>query len=196
MIKLYYNPQSRASITKWMLDECGAEYVLESVDFKAGENKTPEFLALNPSGKLPVIVEGEQTLFESSAIGLYLGDRFPEAGLAPAIDSPQRGKYLTLVVYATSQLEPAMGDTFLNQEASASRGWTSFEQAQSLVAEAIGEGPYLLGENFSMADILIGSVFIWRRLFGQSEELPVIKAYIDRLLARPHAIPIPEAASA
>ena len=75
------------------------------------------------------------------------------------------------------------------------RGWTSFEQAQNLIAEAIGEGPYLLGENFSMADILVGSVFIWRRLFGQSDELPTIKSYIDRLLARPHAIPMPQTES-
>lgn len=192
MIKLYYNPQSRASITKWMLDECGAEYILEPIDFKKEENKTPAFLALNPSGKLPVIVEGEQILFESSAIGIYLGDRFPQANLAPALDSPMRGKYLTLAVYATSQLEPAMGDLFLKQEASSARGWTAFEQAQSLVEQALGEGPYLLGEHFTMADILVGSVFIWRRLFGQTDELPAIKAYIDRLLARPYAIPMPD----
>lgn len=187
MITLYYNPQSRASITKWMLDECGAEYTLKAIDFKKGENKSPEFLAINPCGKLPALTDGENTLFENSAIALYLGDRFAEAGLAPAIDSSLRSKYLTFVVYATSQLEPAMGDELLKAEASPSRGWTDFATAQKVVAQALGENPYLLGEQFSLADLMIGSMFIYRRIFGQAEELPVIQAYVERLLARPHA---------
>ena len=188
MITLYYNPQSRASIAKWMLDECGAEYTLKAIDFKSGENKSPEFLAINPCGKLPALTDGEQTLFENSAIALYLGDRFAEAGLAPALDNPLRGKYLTFVVYATSQLEPAMGDELLNAgEVSPSRGWTNMERAQQVVAQALGDKPYLLGDQFSLADLMVGSMFIYRRMFGKPEELPTIQAYVERLLARPHA---------
>lgn len=187
MLTLYYNPRSRASIAKWMLEECGAEYSLKTIDFQAGDNKTTEFLALNPSGKLPVLVDGEQVIFENGAIALYLGERFADSGMAPAPESPLRGKYLTFMVYANSQLEPAMGDSLFNIEHMPARGWTDFSRAQEVVAQAIGDGPYLLGDTLSLADIVVGANFIWRRAFGAKDEHPVIKAYTDRLLERPGA---------
>lgn len=187
-MKLYYNPRSRASISKWILDELGVDYDLVMVDLEKGEHKSPAFREINPAGKLPALLDGEQRLFESVAIGIYLGDKYPEAGLAPSIDSPQRGRYLSLMVYATSQLEPAMGDTFLKMESSPTRGWTDFETVQKVLIQELAGKPYLLGDSFSLADILIGSNFIWRRLFGQTEEPPEIKTYIDRLLQRPHAL--------
>ncbi len=187
-MKLYYNERSRATISKWILDELGVKYDLLTIDFEKGEHKSAAFRAINPAGKLPALVDGEQRLFESVAIGLYLGDKYPEAGLAPALDSPLRGRYLSLMVYATSQLEPAMGDSFLKQETDPSRGWTDFETVQQVLIQELAGQPYLLGENFSLADILISSNFIWRRMFGHTDEPPELKAYIDRLLQRPHAL--------
>src|SRR5918998_6806885 len=115
-MKLYYNPKSRAVIAKWMLDECSAKYDIVSIEFEKGEHKTPEFLKINPAGKLPALVDGDSRIFETAAICLYLGDRFPDANLAPRIAAPERGRYLSLVVYSTSQLEPALGDMLMGTE--------------------------------------------------------------------------------
>ena len=93
-----------------MLDECGANYEIVSIDFTKREHKTPEFLKINPAGKLPALVDGHSKIFEGAAICLYLADKFPAANLAPKIGAPERGRYLSLMVYSTSQLEPAMGD--------------------------------------------------------------------------------------
>lgn len=188
-MKLYYNPHSRASIAKWILDECGANYALVPIDFEKGDHKQSEFLALNPSGKIPVLTDGENRVFETVAIGLYLAEKFPEAQLAPAPGSAERGRFLSLMVYATSQLEPAMSDLLLKLEPNTYRGWTSFQRAEEVIAQEIGDGPYLFGEKFTVADILIGSQFLWKRLFGSStEEHPVIQAYVNRLQERPHAV--------
>src|SRR5688572_2231087 len=126
-MKLYYNPRSRAVISKWMLDECGAEYEIATIDFEKGEHKSPEFLKINPAGKLPALVDGESKIFESAAICLYLGDKFPEANLAPKINAPERGRYLSLMVYSTARLEPALGDVMLGGQTSPQRGWPAFE---------------------------------------------------------------------
>lgn len=183
-MKLYFNPQSRAVIAKWMLDECGAEYEIVHVDFAKRENKAPEFLKINPSGKLPALVDGDTKIFEGPAICLYLADKFPEARLAPAIDAPERGRYLSLMVYSTAQLEPAMGDAIFGIQTSPQRGWTDYETAQDVVERELGDGPYLFGNWFTAADIMIGSMFIWRRLIGQPPGRPRIETYADRLLAR------------
>src|SRR5688572_26332747 len=132
-MKLYFNPQSRAVVAKWVLDECGAKYDVVPIDLQKGEQKSPEFLRINPAGKLPALVDGESRLFENVAIALYLADRFPDARLAPKIGAPERGRYLSLMVYATSQLEPAMGDAMLGVETAGMRGWTSYEAVKDAI---------------------------------------------------------------
>ena len=187
-MKLYYNPQSRAVIAKWMLDECGAQYEIVPIDFTKGEHKAPEFLKINPAGKLPALVDGDSKIYEGTAICLYLGDKFPQANLAPKIGSPERGRYLSLMVYSTSQLEPAMSDALLKVESLPQRGWTDFATAQNVVEGELGKGPYLFGDWFTAADIMIGSMFIWKRIFGAPPGRPVLEACVDRLLARPKAM--------
>jgi glutathione S-transferase len=187
-MKLYYNPQSRAVIAKWMLDECGAEYEIVPIDFTKREHKTPEFLKINPAGKLPALVDGDSKIFEGTAICLYLGDKFLQANLAPKINAPERGRYLSLMVYSTSQLEPAMGDALLNVQTLPQRGWTEFETAKDVVERELGNGPYLFGDWFTAADIMIGSMFIWKRMWGKAPDRPKLEAYVDRLLARPKAM--------
>jgi glutathione S-transferase len=186
-MKLYYNPQSRAVIAKWMLDECGAKYEIVPIDLAKREHKTPEFLKINPAGKLPAVVDGESRLFENAAICLYLGDRFPEASLAPKIGAPERGRYLSLMVYSTSQLEPAMGDALLGAQWLPQRGWSDFETTKDVIELELGAGPYLFGDWFTAVDVMIGSMFIWKRIFAGPQERPKLTAYVDRLLARPAA---------
>ena len=187
-MKLYYNPKSRAAIAKWMLDECGADYEIVPIDFTKGEHKTPEFLKINPAGKLPALVDGDAKIFEGAAICLYLAEKFPEANLAPKIGAPERGRYLSLMVYSTSQLEPAMADALLGVAHLAQRGWTDFETARNVIEGELGDGPYLFGDWFTAADVMIGSMFIWRRMFGGQPDRPKLEAYVDRLLARPTAM--------
>src|SRR5215475_1983696 len=189
-MKLYYNPRSRAAIAKWMLDECRADYEIAPIDFTKREHKTPEFLKINPAGKLPALVDGEVKIFESAAICLYLGEKFPEAKLAPQIGAPERGRYLSLMVYSTSQLEPAMGDALLGVTTLAQRGWTDFETAKDVVERELGDGPYLFGNWFTAADVMIGSMFIWKRMCVMLRDRPKLEAYVDRLLARPAALKI------
>ena len=186
-MELYYNPKSRAMIAKWMLDECGAEYEIVPIDFEKREHKTPEFLKINPAGKLPALVDGDSKIFETTAICLYLGDKYPEANLAPRIGAPERGRYLSLMIYSTSQLEPALGDAMLGGQTSPQRGWTDFETARNLIEGELGQGPYLFGAGFTAADVMIGSMFIWRRMLGGQPDRPKLEAYVDRLLARPAA---------
>ena len=187
-MKLYFNPQSRAVIAKWMLDECGVAYETVPIDFTKREHKSPEFLKINPAGKLPALVDGDTKVFEGAAICLYLADKFPEANLAPKIGAPERGRYLSLMVYSTSQLEPAMGDFLLKVETLAQRGWTDFETTKDVIEGELGDGPYLFGDWFTAADIMIGSMFIWKRIWGSPPDRPKLEAYVDRLLARPKAM--------
>ncbi|AKJ26711.1 glutathione S-transferase family protein [Caldimonas brevitalea] len=187
-MKLYYNPRSRATIAKWMLDECGADYELVPLDFERREHKSPAYLKINPAGKVPALVDGEARLFENAAIGLYLADRYPAARLAPAPDAPERGRYLSLMVFSTSQLEPSMGDALLKLETPPPRGWNDFDITQDVVEQELGDGPYLFGDWFTAADVLVGSMFIWKRMWGGAPGRPKLEAYVDRLLQRPHAL--------
>jgi glutathione S-transferase len=186
-MKLYYNPKSRAVISKWMLDECGAEYDIVPIDFEKHEHKAPEFLKINPAGKLPALVDDASKVFEGAAICLYLGDKFAEANLAPRIGTPERGRYLSLMVYSTSQLEPALGDAMFGGQTAPQRGWTDFETARNVIEAELAAGPYLFGHWFTAADVMIGSMFIWRRMLGAPPDRPKLDAYVDRLLARPKA---------
>jgi len=186
-MQLYYNPRSRAVIAKWMLDECGAEYQIVPIDLAKREQKEPDFLKINPAGKLPALVDDEAKLFESAAICLYLADEFPAVRLAPAIGTPERARYLSLMVYSTSQLEPAMGDVLLKVETAGERGWTDFETVKDVIERELGRGPYLFGDWFTAADVMIGSMFIWKRLWGGPPDRPKLEAYVDRLLKRPFA---------
>jgi len=189
-VKLYFNPRSRAVVAKWLLDECGARYEIVPIDLEQRENKSPQFLTINPAGKLPALVDGETRIFENTAIGLYLGDKYPETGLAPPVGHPDRGRYLSLMVYSTAQLEPAMGDAMLKQPHLPPRGWTDFEAAKDVVERELGDGPYLFGERFTLADVMVGSMFIYARLWGHSLNRPKIEAYADRLAARPKSMKV------
>jgi glutathione S-transferase len=184
-MKLYYNPRSRAAIAKWMLDECGADYEIVPIDLQQRQHKTPEFLRINPSGKIPALVDGASRIFENAAICLYLGDKFLEANLAPRLDAPERGRYLSLMVYSTAQLEPAMRDELMGVETLPQGGWTDFQTAQDVIEAELGDGAYLFGEWFTAADVMIGSMFIYKRLWSGPSERPKIGAYVDRLLSRP-----------
>lgn len=185
-VVLYHHPWSRAATVVWMLEELGIDYQLRWVDMQAGGQKTPEFLRLNPMGKLPVLTDGPVVVTESAAIAVYLGDRYASGRLAPALDDPARGTYLRWAFFSPSVLEPAAaaqpsGGNF-NPGAV---GWGTYEAMLSATEAAIGAGPYLLGERFSMADTILGGTLRYLLMFKMIEPRPGFTAYVERLAARP-----------
>jgi glutathione S-transferase len=185
-IVLYHHPFSRASSVVWMLEEVGVEYELRFVDIMKGEQKSPELLALNPMGKLPVLTDGEAVVTETAAIGLYLADRYAPGRLAPALTDPARGTYLRWSFFAPSVIEPGSmakmaGWPFKPGQA----GWGAHESMVAAMESALAGRDFLLGSDFSMADAIFGGTLRYMLTFKMLEPRPLFAAYAERLGARP-----------
>ena len=183
----YHAPNTRSGGTRILLEELGAPHELRPLNMKAGEQRKPEYLAVNPLGKVPAIVHDGALVTEQGAIFIYLADAFPAAGLAPAIGDPLRGPYLRWLVYYGSSFEPAIIDRSQKREPApgASSPYGDFDTMLSVIVGALRTGPYLLGERFSAADVLWGTALRWTTMFKLVPELPEIKAYVERVCARP-----------
>ena len=185
-IKLYHHPFSRASGVLWALEEVGVPYDLVWVDFAKGEHKTGEVAALNPMGKIPVLVDGDAVVTEAAAIDLYLADRYASGRLAPALDDPRRGTYLRWTLFAPSVIEPgAMAKRANWEQRASSVGWGEFEAMLKAIDHAVAGRDYLLGDMFSMADVVFGGTLRYMARFGMLVATPLVQAYLDRLGARP-----------
>jgi glutathione S-transferase len=183
----YHNPQSRASTVHWMLEEAGAPYETRFISLKSGEQREPSYLAVNPMGKVPAIVHKGVVVTESAAICCYLADEFPLHHLAPAIGDPQRGAYLRWLFFAPSCIEPACLDHALKREPAnrGTAGYGDYETVMHVTARALTQGPYLLGDRFTAADVVLGSLLRWTMKFKITPELPEFTAYVERLDQRP-----------
>jgi glutathione S-transferase len=185
---LYHHPFSRAATVVWMLEELELEYELRFVDFLAGAHKTPEMLALNPMGKLPILADGEQIVTEVAAIGLYLADRFALGRLAPAPDDPRRGTYLRWSLFAPSVIEPGAIAKLNGWEGKPTQvGWGTHEAMLAAIESAIASRDFILGDQFSMADVIFGGTLRYMLRFKMLEATPAVAAYAERLGARPAA---------
>ncbi|HEV7556476.1 MAG TPA: glutathione S-transferase family protein [Kofleriaceae bacterium] len=187
-ILLYYNPQSRARIVHWMLEEVGAPYRIELVRFDKRDNKSDAFLAINPMGKVPAIVHRGVVVTEAAAICTYLADAFPKAGLAPAFDDPARGTYLRWLFFAAGCVEPAIVDKSFSRppvERPGANGYGTYEDTIATLERAVVPGPFILGERFSAADVYVGSAIGYGMMFKSIEPRPSFVAYQGRLAQRP-----------
>lgn len=185
---LHYHPFTRASNVVWMLEELGVPYELRFVDLKAGAQRTPEILRVNPMGKLPTLLDGDTVVTESAAIGLYLADRYGYGTLAPKVDDKERAAYLRWSLYAPSVIEPAAYAQSAKWEYRAAQaGWGRYEDVLDTIEQAIGEGPYLLGSRFTMADVIFGGTVRYMLMFKMLEARPPFVSYVERLSARPAA---------
>lgn len=185
MITLYHHPYTRAANVVWMLEEVGVPYELAFVDVMAGAQKADELLTLNPMGKLPTLVDDGVVITESAAIALYLGDRYASPRLAPALDDPRRAAYLRWSFFAPSVIEPnlmakSMGWTYKEGQA----GWGNHEAMLAALEGAL-TNDYVLGDQFTMADCVLGGTLRYMLRFKMIEPRERFVAYAERLSQRP-----------
>jgi len=186
-ITLYYSPQSRAMGIRVLLEELGAPYDLHILNMKAGEQRQPAYLAINPLGKVPAIRHGEALVTEQVAIYIYLADLFSQAGLTPALNDPRRGPYLRWIAYYGASFEPALIDRFMNREPApvTQSPYADYESMLGALETQISKGPYLLGERMTAADILWGVAFSWTMMFDLVPKKEAFVRYAERITARP-----------
>lgn len=183
----YTNPMSRGRIARWMLEEVGAPYRTEIVQWAA---KTPDFLAVNPMGKVPAIVHHGTVVTEGAAICAYLADAFPQAGLAPP--ATDRGPYYRWMFFAAGPVEAAVTDKSLGVEVPAARemmvGYGNFARVLDVLETAVSKSDYVAGDRFTAADVYFGSQIGWGMQFGSIEKRPAFEAYWSRISQRPAAV--------
>lgn len=186
-VTLFHAPNTRSLGTLTLLEELGADYRLHVFNLKTGEQRKPDYLAINPMGKVPALLHGDALVTEQVAIFIYLADLYPEAGLAPAVGDPLRGPYLRWLVFYGSCFEPAMVDKDLEREAAprSTSPYGDYDTMLKTLTDQLAKGPYILGERFTAADVLWGIAFAWSTAFKLVPESPTIKTYIDRINTRP-----------
>jgi glutathione S-transferase len=186
MITLFHHPFSRAAGVVWALEEVGQPYELKFIDLMKGAHKEPEFLKLNPMGKLPALTDGDAVITEGAAIDLYLADRYALGKLAPALDDPRRGTYLRWSLFAPSVIEPGSMAHAQKWEFKPSQaGWGDYDAMIAAISGAVAKVPFLLGEMFSMADVIFGGTVRFMTMFGMMKPTPEIAAYLENINARP-----------
>ena len=188
-VTLHHAPNTRSTGVLILLEELGAPYQLHVMNMKAGEHRQPAYLAVNPLGKVPALTHGDALVTEQVAVFLYLADLFPAKGLAPAIGDPLRGPYLRWMAFYGSSFEPALIDR--SQKHTPPASMAPYGDYDTMLATLVGQlekGSYLLGERFSAADLLWGTALRWTTMFGLVPDLPVLKAYIERIGSRPAVV--------
>ena len=188
MITLYHSAPSRSMVARWMLEELGEPYEVHVLNLQKGEQKRPEYLAVNPMGKVPALVHDDVVVTEVAAICCYLADAFPKAGLTVPIDDRKRGTYLRWLFFGPGCLEAAIMDRMLKREAGnpGSLGYGDFETTMAVVAKAVSADPYIVGDRFTAADVVVGSSILWGMdLVKVVPERPEFRAYVQRLTQRP-----------
>lgn len=189
-LTLYHAAPSRSSVVLWMLEELGQPYDIRLLKLSEGDNRKPDYLVINPMGKVPALKHGDTIITEVAAICTYLADEFPHAKLNIPIGTPRRGVYLKWLFFGPGALEPAMVDRAAPRKEAASRGmlgYGDFDTCIDVVAKAVEKGPWLMGEQFTAADVTVGSQVRWGTLFKMLPERKEFADYLARIAARPAA---------
>ena len=187
MITLFHRAQTRSTRFIFLLEELAAPYQIKIVTTRTRDGSGAVDPANpHPHGKVPVIADDSEIVFESPAIALYLTDKYPQHGLGPLVGQAGRGAYLSWLSYYTGVLEPAFMSKFMNVEVPrATAGWVQVEAAMTAVIKVLHAGPFMLGERFSAVDVLYGTTFA---MFASSPIMPKsadIDDYVKRVVARP-----------
>jgi glutathione S-transferase len=189
-LTLYHAAPSRSSVVHWMLEEVGEPYDVQLMSLKKGENRAADYLKVNPMGKVPALRHGDVVITESAAICAYLAEAFPQARLNVPVRDPRRGPYLKWLFFGPSCVEPAIIDRLFPRTGDIPRaalGYGDYDTVIEVLAAAVRNGPFLMGEQFTAADVVIGSGLRWGMMFKGLPERPEFVAYAGRLAERPAA---------
>lgn len=188
MLTLYHHPRTRSSRFIFLLEELGAPYAIHPIanirrpDGSGGvDPENP-----HPHGKSPALKDGDTVVWESSAIALYLTDKFPQNGIGPVVGDPRRGAYVSWLAYYAGVMEPAWMSQYMKWEIPrGTAGWVPVGEVMQLVNTTLGNGPYLLGDRFSAVDILVATTF--KMFLGSPllEKTELLEGYVNRVHARP-----------
>jgi glutathione S-transferase len=187
-LTLYHAAPSRSSIVHWMLEEVDEPYELHLMSLKKGDNRAADYLKVNPMGKVPALRHGDVLIAEAAAICAYLADAFPRAKLNVPVGDPRRGPYFKWLFFGPSCVEPAMMDRMFARKDDPPRaalGYGDYDTVIEVLAQAVKSGPYLLGEQFTAADVVIGSGLRYGMMFKGIPERAEFVAYVGRLSERP-----------
>jgi len=192
-ILLYYYPNTKASRPRWALEELGLGYDLKKIDLQAGEHKTEAFKKIHPLGLVPAMDYNGTTFFESTAMCQFLADQYPEKKLAPAMNNPKRAHYYQWMNFALQHLEPEIVKFFMHtmrlpaeqqMKAEADAAVTKLTAYTECLENHLKQNEFLLGSDFSMADIVVGSGMIWAQSMNLLTNCSAIKSYTERLKNR------------
>ena len=190
-LTFYTHPYSRGRIVRWMLEELGVPYDVQLLEY-GSTMKAPEYLAINPMGKVPAIKHGDTVVTEVAAICAYLADAFPEKKLAPPSGSEQRGCYYRWMFFVAGPLEMAATarayDWKIDDENAVSIGCGQYQDVINALVGALEKGPFICGDQFTAADVLTGSFIGWGIMQKTMDPLPVFTAYVERLNKREAAV--------
>lgn len=189
MLKLYYTPKTSAFRCRWLLEELGEPFELVRVNFARREHKQPEYLQIHPLGSVPALQDGEQVILESAAIVMYLADRDPQRRFAPAIDSPERGAYYQWILFSMTDIDAAVHEPYLRYymrgETGSSEEREALARLLALSDKRLTDGPYLLGAQFTAADVVFGALLLWAEACGLLLGREPQSSYLERLRGRP-----------
>ena len=185
-MKLYYWPRTRAFTSLWMMEELGQPYELAHVDIRAPDHPTESYKRINPMGKLAGFQDGDCAMGETAAILLYVADKFPQAGLAPAATNPRRGRFLQWLMFPATTMEPVMAEKRSGAKPNTVQsGWGDYERAMNALEAALRPGPWLFGSGFTAADLYIASGLHYGMQFGMIDKRPTFVGMAERATARP-----------
>jgi glutathione S-transferase len=187
-LTLYHASPSRSSVVLWMLEELGEPYDIKLLSLTKEENRKPDYLAINPMGKVPALRHGDTVITETAAICTYLADAFPEKKLNVPVGTPQRGVYLKWLFFGPGCLEQAVMDRAAPRREEPRRamlGYGDFDTTMNVVASAVSKSTWLMGDRFTAADVVIGSNIRWSTIFKLIPERPEFLAYVQRIVERP-----------
>jgi glutathione S-transferase len=187
-LTFYTHPMSRGRVARWMLEEIGQPYETVLLDYETSM-KAPDYLAINPMGKVPAIRHGDVVVTECAAICAYLADAFPDAGLAPPSGSPARGPYYRWLFFAAGPIEAAIIDRALGVDIPADKramvGYGNYDDVVNVLDAHLASVEYVAGDRFTAADVYLGSAVMWGTEFGTLPKRPSFEAYIARIMDRP-----------
>ncbi|MCT9977097.1 glutathione S-transferase family protein [Acinetobacter sp. I-MWF] len=187
-LKLYSNAQSRGLVIEWLLIELGAEFEKIELAYHT-EMKSESYLKINPFGKVPTLVDGDVVIYEMPAICAYLADKFFDQGLAPALDDPKRGLYFRWLFFAAGPWDAATTDRALKVEITDEQkmhiGYGNFQDTYTALIQGLEQAqPYLCGEQFTVADVFVGSMLFWQLKMAELESHPAIEKYLNSIKSR------------